>query len=255
MDERKLAELFNDVVRDAPPASFDAGDVAAASARLTRKRNGVLAGSALGFALLAGGVAAGLALTGPDGPEHGTAAQAPSTAGSAPERNKEAAPNEVPTDGPGVFSDRSGTDSPMVTPKQGGSSDGDAGPGAGGTPGGCGTADRELAAALAGELPAATSEGEVQSSPLSCPTGSVSAALPVSDGPRHGVLSIMLTPGGVPQMLQPPWADRAGAQGVVTVSASGRTIVLSIESAPGSAAPPLDGTALRAVADKLVPRF
>ncbi len=254
MDERKIADLFGDAVRDLPPASFDAGDVAAESARLTRKRNGVITGSALAFALLAGGIPVGLALwSGPNGGSgNDSAALAPA---SAPDGNEKAAPYEVPSAGPGVLSDRSGPSSPPVTPKQGGSSDGDAGPGAGGTPSGCGTADRELAAALAGELPAATSGGEPQSSPLGCPTGSVSAAVPVRDGPLRGLVSIMLTPRDVPQMIQPPWADRVGAQGSLTSTASGKTLVLAVEPVAGSAAPPLDGDALREIAGRLAPRL
>lgn len=38
-DERKLTELFRSAVQDAPPASFDAGDVATAAGRITRRRD------------------------------------------------------------------------------------------------------------------------------------------------------------------------------------------------------------------------
>ncbi len=67
MDEKRLAELLKDAVADTPPPTFDHGDVTAESERQrVRHRNGVLAGSAFGVALLAGAAALGVALwTGP----------------------------------------------------------------------------------------------------------------------------------------------------------------------------------------------
>ncbi|GLZ37604.1 hypothetical protein [Actinokineospora sp. NBRC 105648] len=254
MDEHKISELFNDAVRDVPPPSFGVPEVSAESARLTRKRNGLLAGSALGFAVLAGAVVTGVALwSGPSesGSGNDSAALAPM---SVSESNGDPAPNEVPTDAPRI-AEQTDPGSPSSTPKQGGSTTGDAGTSAGGTPGGCGSADRELAAALAGELPSAVSRGDVVASPLSCPTGSRSGAFAVADGPRKGLVSIMVTPKGVAPMQQPPWADRPASEGVVVQAKSGATIVLEVEAVPGSAAPPIDAGVLRDIGSKLAPRY
>ncbi|HVK23498.1 MAG TPA: hypothetical protein VM677_19270 [Actinokineospora sp.] len=134
--------------------------------------------------------------------------------------------------------------------------DGQAGVTTGGTPGGCGSADRELAAALAGELPSATSAADVVNSPLSCPTGSRSAAFGVQDGPRRGFMSIMLVPAKTAMMQQPPWADRpSGTTGSVIATKSGKTLVVAIEPLTGSAEPPVDSTQADKIAEKLAARF
>ena len=51
MDEQKLNELFKSAVGDAPPASFDAQDIATAAQRLTKRRRSLLAGGG-GIAVL-----------------------------------------------------------------------------------------------------------------------------------------------------------------------------------------------------------
>ncbi|MBM7770786.1 hypothetical protein JOD54_000990 [Actinokineospora baliensis] len=250
MDERKISEVFNAAVGDVPPPSFERGDVLARSARLTRKRNGLIAGSALGLAVLVGGIATGVALwSGPTGESgNDSAAPAPATVAGG---NTNRPLNEVPGDSPRSLE----SNSPLSPPKQGGATDGDAGPRASGTPGGCGAADRELAAALAGELPSAVSTSDAKPSPLGCPAGGRSAAFEIADGPRKGLVSIMLTPSGVDQMLAPPWADRSGAQGAVIKTASGATLVLSVEPAAGSAAPPVVGDDLRGIGDDLAGKY
>ncbi|WP_189209150.1 MULTISPECIES: hypothetical protein [Actinokineospora] len=89
-------------------------------------------------------------------------------------------------------------------------------------------------------------------SPLVCPPGAKSVALPVADGPRKGLLSLMVVPEGTPFTLQPPWQDRpSGTAGAVAVAESGGTLVVVIEPVPGSAAPPLDAADARAIADGL----
>ncbi|RLK60392.1 hypothetical protein [Actinokineospora cianjurensis] len=253
MDERKISEVFTAAVGDVPPPSFEHGDVLARSARLTRKRNSLVAGSALGFALLVGGITAGVGLwSGPSGGSNNDSAAAPPA--PALERNTNPVPNEVSTDNnPRIAEADPG--SPSSTPKQGGSTSGDVGPSADGTPGGCGTVDGELAAALAGELPSAVSRGKDRSAPLSCPTGSRSAAFEVTEGPLRGLVSIMLTPAGTGQMLQPPWGDRSGATGSVSATKSGATLVLSVEGVSGSAAPPITEDDLRSIAGKLATRY
>src|ERR1041384_4596943 len=57
MDEQKLADLFRDAAHEAPPASFDAGDVRTASRKAAlRRRNSIAGGTALVFVLGFGGV-------------------------------------------------------------------------------------------------------------------------------------------------------------------------------------------------------
>jgi hypothetical protein len=252
VDERKISELFRDAVRDVPPPSFNQEDVLSESARLTRKRNAFVAASALGFALLVGGIVVATGLW--PGADQDTSTV---TAGQAQAPGSGAVPeNETANDDPQASKAVEAQSVPLSAPTQGGSTHRDAGPTAGGTPGGCGTADRELATALAGELPAATSAADVVPSALACPTGSVSASFGVQDGPRRGVLSIMLVPSGTPQMQQPPWADRvSGTTGIVVKAGSGKELVVVIEPVSGSAAPPLSGEDVSRMAKELAPRL
>ncbi|MFC7618282.1 hypothetical protein ACFQV2_37835 [Actinokineospora soli] len=117
MDEKRISALFEDAVRDVPAPTFDTGDISAESARLTRKRNGLLAGSALGFALLVGGAATGVALF--SGPVAGTGNDSAAVASApAPEANETLGEYEISGEG---AQDRAGTttDLPRSTPKQG----------------------------------------------------------------------------------------------------------------------------------------
>ncbi|WP_018686677.1 hypothetical protein [Actinokineospora enzanensis] len=251
MDEGKISQLFQDAVRDVPPPTFGGDDVTAESARLNRRRTGIITGSALALVVLAGGATAVVALSGSGSSGNNSVAAAPM---ATPDSNETTAPNEVPSDAPRIAAG-SDSGSPSATPKQGGSPGGEVGPGADGTQNGCGPADRELAAALAGELPSAVSHTDPQSSPLACPAGSRSAAMPITDGPRRGIISIMLTPKGTAQVQQPPWGDRQNAEGIVVVAKSGATLVLSVEGVRGSVAPPVIGEQLKELADKVAKRY
>lgn len=251
MDERKLSELFNDAVRDVPPPSFDQSDISAESSRLTRKRNTLLTGTALGFALLAGVIVAGDAWW----PSQTTGDSSAAGSAESPAGGNDLSPQyEVTSDGPSQKAAEA-QDFPPATPSRGRSSDGNAGSQAGGTPSGCGTADRELAAALAGELPAATSRGEYVPSPLGCPAGGRSASFGVQDGPHRGLVSIMLVPAGVTAPLQPPWGDRPGAAGAVVATASGAQLIVAVEPLPDSAELPLDDGDVRELAQELAARY
>jgi len=196
MDENKLADLLKDAVAETPPPTFTASDVAKESDRQrVRHRNGVLAGSAFGVALLAGATALGVALwTGPV-----TSAGAMSAESDVSSGNGNAAPYELPNEDneAAAPTERGGTEVfPPKTPKQGGSSEGNGGPaGPAGTPSGCEQVDRELAAALAGELPAAAKVEIDEAVPvsLSCPEGGVGAAFDLPDGR----ISVLLVPGDV----------------------------------------------------------
>ncbi|WP_156754541.1 hypothetical protein [Actinokineospora pegani] len=252
MDERELSDMFDAAVPAAPPASFGADDVVAESNRLTRKRNRVLAGSALGVVLLAGASVVGVSVWSTTQSNDNTVSVA-TLPGNGNQENGSGPVPEQPggNSGPRILE---GTrNSPTGTPLQGGEPSGDAGADAGGTPGGCGTADRELANALAGGLPAATSAaGSAVRSPLTCPSGARSAAVVAQNGPSRGLLSIMLVPAGAAQVQQPPWDSRPdGTTGIVLKTASGASLVLAEEGMDGSAGPPLDDTALRELAQKL----
>jgi hypothetical protein len=198
MDERRLSELLKDAVADAPPATFGVTEVAAESERQrVRHRNGLLAGSALGVAMLAGATALGVALwTGPDAPTEATSA-----GGAASGSNEDAAPYEVPDeDNKAAPQTESGGDQEVIppeSPKQGGTSDGNAGSaGPGSAPSGCEQADRELAAALAGELPAAANVKLDDARPVqfTCPNGSRGAAFLVSGGATGEISVILVRP-------------------------------------------------------------
>src|SRR5882757_2554044 len=250
MDEKRLSELLKDAVSDAPPSTFDQSDVTSESERLRiRHRNGVVAGSAFGVALLAGAAALGVALsTGPGSVESATAAGDGTSFG-----NGNAAPNEVPDGDVRIAPQTEGGDQedfPPETPKRGGSSDGNAGPaGPGGTPSGCEQADRELAAALAGELPAAAQLRTEDAFPvsLSCPADSLGAAFRVVDDGVPGIVSVVVLgpESGAPDWPLAPDTVRAEAQGPM-----GGT-VLVVSEATDSNQPAPYGNELWTVAQEL----
>ncbi len=64
MDKQRLGQAFRDAVQELPPASFEHGDVVAASRRATARRRGMFAGGTLlGVAVLVGGLVAGELVT------------------------------------------------------------------------------------------------------------------------------------------------------------------------------------------------
>lgn len=184
MDDNKLTELFKDVVADTPPPTFTHADVTRESERQrVRRRNGLLTGSAFGVAVLAGATALGVALwTGEVSPSQVTSAESGAAGG-----NGSAAPYELPDEDAKAAAptERGQEGFPPETPKQGGSPDGNGGPaGPTGTPSGCEQADRELAAALAGELPAAARTNVDAALPVqfACPADARGATLVLPDG-------------------------------------------------------------------------
>jgi hypothetical protein len=231
MDENKLSELLKDAVADTPPPRFTVSDVARESERQrVRHRNGVLAGSAFGVAVLAGATALGVALwTGPV-----TTSNAADGANSASGGNGNAAPYELPDEDneAAAPTERGRTqDVPSEMPKQGGYPDGNGGPaGPAGTPSGCEQVDRELAAALAGELPAAANVKVDDAVPvsLSCPAGSRGAAFDLTSG----TISVVLLPAGVTMATQ-----TSGAQAQAPTDDGRRVLVLSEPVGQGGTAP------------------
>jgi hypothetical protein len=239
MDERKLAELLRDAAADTPPPSFDENDVARESARLTRRRNGILKGSAFGVAILAGASALGVALwTGPYSAEQSNEANS-----AAADGNTSAAPYELPqedsADAPKAERENVPENAPSESRKQGRPSSGDAGSsGPGSTPSGCEKADRELAAALAGELPAAAnlSPNQAQSVELVCPQGSRGAMFRVVDSGQSGSVSAVIVQ---PTAKAPTWTNvPVGTQrGSATMDDGSTVYVLSEPRMDGEIAP------------------
>jgi hypothetical protein len=239
VDEKKLTELFKDAVRDAPPASFGTGDVQRASRRATeRRRTAIVSGSVLAVVLLGGGVVTGVALSGENLDSNASAPMVASSGqgdGGGTMYDNGAASGASARAESGQPNDRS------EGPKQGGSPVGSAGPSAGSTPGGCEKADRELAAALASELPAAANArvGAEKPVPFACPPGSRAASFEVVDGPRSGTLSVVLappgsTPGIVPMGAKVPGTVNRNASALL----SGGMVYIVSQPGPELAEPP-----------------
>ncbi|MET0133631.1 MAG: hypothetical protein ABW215_08550 [Kibdelosporangium sp.] len=254
VDEKKLAELFNDAVRDAPPATFGTGEIRTASRHATKRlRNGIVAGTAAAVVLLGGAAFSVVALTG---------GESLTTAASPEAANGEAGPNSGTMYGEGDARAPRAADQGQTlgndrqeTPKQGGSPGGEAGGSAGvGTPGGCGQADRELAAALAGELPAATKK-IVSPVPFGCPPGSRAAAYKVTDGARSGTISVVLVPKGATTGFAPMGSDVPGTENFNSEARkSGGTLVVVSQPTPELAEPPFSDMGSR-IATELGAKF
>lgn len=144
MDENKLADLFRDAAHDAPPASFDAGDVRTASRRATaRRRNSIAAGTTLVVVLGFGGVVASAGWLGQDKAAPNSALSSGQPADSSAESPLSApVPPKEQKNFPGDVSTQGDASTPGSTGPQVGER----------AVQGCVAVDRELADALAGEL-------------------------------------------------------------------------------------------------------
>jgi hypothetical protein len=245
LDERQLAELFRAAADDGPPASFGHSDVVAASRRATvRRRVAMAGGSALAVAVLLGGglVGADLLRGGPE-PDRFTSAtggsaqsdvnphaeSAPDAAEERADKSSPQATDQAPMELPGDQSQGTGT-SGLVVPWPGlGDDDARAG---------CGRADRELADALAAELPAAAGT-EAKPVPDHCPPDARAVAVPVMDGETPGWLYVVLAPvRGDGPTEQPVRRAEDGARGHLKYTPKGLVLmVLSGPAAPGGPAP------------------
>lgn len=241
MDERKLAELFQSTVRDAPPASFDDTDVVLASKAITRRRRAMLAG---GGSLAVVVLAVSLVLaTGVFG--HTLGGSSSSGAAMAPERQSNTNGTRL---GEGPFSGNEGgpgsprvaTGFPTESPMQGGGTTGRVGPGADSTLQGCGPTDAELAFALAGEL---SSVGAPILAPagVSCPPGTRVATYAV---PKGSVTALLVPAGRTSQVTVRGLASSA------TPSASGTWTVFVVSQPSSSYA-----TRLAAIEQAIATRF
>ncbi|MFI9006955.1 hypothetical protein ACIGNX_06965 [Actinosynnema sp. NPDC053489] len=213
MDEQRLSELFRDAARDAPPPSFDVAAVRSASARATaRRRSAIAAGSALAVALVFGGLVVGSNLARDPGGDLAAAGSAhdasspnvtPFSAGEPEMMPKDASPD------PGGEMPLSLPDDPSA---QGDEPSGSADrPSVGNAQRGCVEVDRELAVALADELPVANADQA--SAPLGfCPPAERGASLPVRDGDVRGTVSVVVAPVGAAPVVPDPADAYASAK-------------------------------------------
>lgn len=246
MDERRLAELFRDAAGDAPPASFDEHDVATESRRVTRRRRSMLAGGS-GVAVVA--LAAGL-LLGPGGFGHTLGGGTQGAASAPAVRGGPVQPDQSPF-GPAVEGPAArGTDSfPSSSPAQGGGKVGGVGPNAGSTRIGCGPTDREVAVALAGELPSVGAPTTVTPG-LTCGGTTRAATYLVRDGAATGYVTAVLSPRADPATL----TMRGGVLSSTGTSASGKWQVTVVGEPAGGQVPPL-ADRLGAVERAIAARF
>jgi hypothetical protein len=205
VDEKELETLFRAAPGEPPPPGFSLGDVTAASARASaRRRSTLLLTAACLVAVLS---AAGIA-------------------GVSYFRS-----TETSTAQPASGLERLPQTSPVPSPLQGSGGNGEDGPRAEGASG-CEKVDRELATALAGELPAT---GTTDPSPgRFCPTATRSAGFHVTDGDRSGLVSVTVVPAGVTVKV-PTLTD--GTVLTEQPTASGGTVLVLSTPDKGSAAP------------------
>lgn len=183
MDERELQQLLRDAPGEAPPPSFGVADVAAASRRATARQRVRIAtaSSAAVLVLIGGGLFAAL---GPLSNE-GNVGGSDSEVASAPQMDAQA-----PGQPPGPYERHQDGDSAAAeaSPKQGGEVN--KGPGVASTER-CEAVDRQLATALAGELPVGP-QGEPIPGELPCTDAPKQAAYRVQDDGRSGVVTVAL---------------------------------------------------------------
>ncbi|HEY3610930.1 MAG TPA: hypothetical protein VGL06_25770 [Pseudonocardiaceae bacterium] len=233
VDDQKLTGLFQSAVRDAPPASFDVRDVAmaarAAKRATMRRRTWIIGGTGfvvvfLGVGLVLGGGTLGDALRGTSSASANSAAGQSTVGNNLLPRASGGQAQRVPN----------GTGFPTATPLQGGGGVGGVGPGADGTPGGCGPTDGQLAVALANELSSVGAPPKPVPASIGCPAGSRAAAYLVNDGSDSGYVVAVVTPAG-----KPTAGDGAiGVARAVAPASGGRKItVLSVPASAGATAP------------------
>lgn len=247
MDERELQELFRDAPGEAPPPSFGLTEVAAASKRATaRHRMRVAtASSAAVLVLVGGGLFATYGLNGGNGGNTGGTAD--ELAASAPKFDAQtpgqpSAEEERQLDGDSNAADQ-------ASPKQGGEVNKESGPGVARTER-CAAVDRQLATALAGELPVDPTSDPVPGQ-FECPTYVRQAAYRVDDDGRVGTVSVALTSSSTKTTALSGKARSRAAQARATTDDGRVIVVMSIGDADDS--PYADE--LQEIADALAKRF
>lgn len=238
MDDRELETLFRDAPGEPPAPTFDVGDIAARSRRATaRKQNMIVLACSFGVLVLAGLGTLGVVLN------SGLPEDTASVAGGAVSDNAtKFDAQEQPGDAPGRLPNAGTPEGfPDASPKQGGDASGE-------STSGCDQVDRELAIALAGELPIAVTS-EAQPGRL-CAPGWRSAGFHVEDGSASGTVSATVVPAGSAiQLAEQP----RGTAIVERPAASGSTVVVLSIPDPGSKAPVAD--TVESIAAKLAARY
>jgi hypothetical protein len=212
VDESELQTLFRSAPGDPPPPRFTAGDVTAASARATVRRRTALSAAAACVVLVLTGFGVATVLRGGGEQQN---ASAPGVHTNS-ELSAKGQPGAAPGRPPNAATPQQGF--PSTSPKQGGEGSGENGPRAESTSG-CDKVDRELATALAGELPVTVlpqpSPGRV------CTADSRAAGFEVRDGARSGLVSVTVLAPGVTMSFPP---QPAGAVDLPQRSKSGGTV-------------------------------
>lgn len=225
MQERHLEKLFRDTARSAPPARFDAGDVAQASHRVTARRRVLGAGGSLvAAAALFVGVGAGAGLFTDPAPQ--------------------ADPGPTPrTVAPQQSEPRPAKDGPSILRME---ERGDA----------CGPPDPQLAAALAAQLPA-VSELSTPVPAKKCPASSQTASYQVSEDNAAGEITVIVSSvGAVPADQRQPGRARLPSGTVVVTERADSGKVLIVRSNPEAGSPSAPyADRLHAIADKLAAQF
>jgi hypothetical protein len=240
MDDRELEAMFAAAPGEPPPPTFSRSDVVTASKRARARRRSAIAVMCACLVVLMGGFGI-FTLVDNMGQSPLTTA---SSAGDAPVSGQSGVTGQ-----PGNTSERPSSAGeqgfPPQSPMQGGDESGKNGPRAEGTSG-CDKVDRELATALAGELPVPVTVADATPGHV-CPTGSRSAGFPVA----NGVVSITLVPPGVALQLAPQPAGTVHAE---YKAASGGTVWLLSIPQTGAAAVPFAGDIDR-IAQSIAARF
>ncbi|RSD19826.1 hypothetical protein [Amycolatopsis eburnea] len=238
MDEQELRALFSAAPPEAPEPTFSQDDVVRESRRQTvRRRNRITAGVSAAALVVVGFGAYGLLSGGTPGlltAAKDNAVSAQSEAGSAQPGDGSMRP-QVGGESPNF---------PAQPPQQGGDGDGKTGHLAEGASG-CEQVDRELAIALAGELPVPVAVSEA-SPGGACSTASRSAGFRVPGGE----VAAAAYPKGIPVVFKSQPAGTATAR--VTTASGGSLLLISVPASGATA--PYAGQ-LDQFAHALAPRF
>lgn len=239
MDERELETLLREAPAETPPATFELDDVTAASRRQSTRRRSMIAVACSFVVLAVAGVGAvGVIMNTSGNPVAGQPAS-----GKAPALSKPGQPDEAPERLP----KGSGEGFPDLAPKQGGDGSAEGGPPRAESTARCDKVDRELATALAGELPV-TDPGAAQPG-RTCTNNTSSVIFQVPGGELSAVLSY---PPPLPGLAFGNEGTPVSTASAATAQGGRLTIVSTGE--PGSGVAPL-ADELAYIAHALAPRF
>lgn len=236
MDERELEKLFRDAPGEPPPPSFGLSDIEAGSRRATaRHRMRVAtAGTFAALVLAGGGFAAAGLLSGDNDTESAAQPHSASDSASAGQLGEQ---RERLESGDSMHAEE-------YSSKQGDEHSRNSDAGVAGAER-CEEADRQLATALAGELPVDPDSEEPLVGFLPCEAGVRRAAHHVTTGDAAGTISVAVIPEGVAFRM----ADRGGSVLVESRARSGRTVL--VLSTPDKGSSPPFASDLQRVADAI----